>query len=324
MRNRLGISVLTLAAGASLLAHALALATFTVVKIRVGFDVPPQMAEMTVYFEDPAATQPAEDPTKDPASDFEMGRPDATGYATHAVEGRREQAAREAPQDQPSLSLDPVGNSPIVDVPSEPVAREPRRAVISAPPTPPLSVPRESLPLASAAAASQALRTGDIDPDEWIPPAPEVTAPAAKLPAPESADVPSPPQVAAARRVGGTGADPAPQGDSEVDPFSVLGSAEFRAGKVTVRAGRQVKTRRPKIQLAGMVDLFENSQAQVVLRVSVDATGKVTDAQVSRSSGSNELDQPCRVAMYEWWFEPKKSADGKPIPDVFQFAINFR
>ena len=73
-----------------------------------------------------------------------------------------------------------------------------------------------------------------------------------------------------------------------------------------------------------MVDLAERNTAQVVLKVSVDATGKVTDVQVAKSSGSNEIDQPCRVAMYDWWFEPKKNAEGRAVPDKFQFTISFR
>jgi hypothetical protein len=36
------------------------------------------------------------------------------------------------------------------------------------------------------------------------------------------------------------------------------------------------------------------------------------------------VDQPCRVAMYDWWFEPKKDAAGKAVPDVFRFTISFR
>jgi TonB family protein len=133
-----------------------------------------------------------------------------------------------------------------------------------------------------------------------------------------------PPQPVSPPPAAGSGADPAPQSDSESDAFSVLGSAQFRGGRVMVRSGRQVKTRRPKIGLAGMVDLAEHSAVQVVLKVSVDATGKVTDVQVAKSSGSNEIDQPCRVAMYDWWFEPKKDAAGHALPDKFQFTISFR
>ena len=104
----------------------------------------------------------------------------------------------------------------------------------------------------------------------------------------------------------------------------MLGTAQVRDGRVTVQAGRHVKTRRPHLGLAGMVDLAKTGTAQVVLKVWVDAAGKVTNVDVARSSGSNEVDQPCRVAMYDWWFEPKKDAAGRAVPDKFQFTISFR
>ena len=122
----------------------------------------------------------------------------------------------------------------------------------------------------------------------------------------------------------GAGADPAPESDSESDPFSMLGSAEYRDGRLTVRAGRKVKSRRPKIGLAGQVDLYQRREVSITLRVAIDATGKVTGVDVVRSSGSNEIDQPCRVAMYDWWFEPKKNAAGHAVPDRFDFTIGFR
>jgi TonB family protein len=116
-------------------------------------------------------------------------------------------------------------------------------------------------------------------------------------------------------------ADPAPPSDSEVDPFSTLGTAEFSTGRLDVRFGRKVKTRRPKIGLAGKIDLFQGRGARVVLKISVDATGKVTDVGIIKSSGSNEIDQPCRVAVYDWWFEPKRDAAGNAVADDFQFTI---
>jgi TonB family protein len=326
MRKRLGISALTLAAGASLLVHALLFATFSTVQFGVG--PPPQLAEMSVFFEEPA---------EEPADDFAIGKPDATGYATHAVDGRREQAAREAMQDQPSLSLDPAGDSAAVEVPSEP---EGQTASPAPPPAPRAAASisaEETLARARGALESLLERLPRVEPDEAAPPPLEVMTPTATevhlappaeiTPPPASPFAPASPVAPIpqhAQRAGGTGADPAPQGDSEVDPFSVLGSAQYRNGKVTVQSGRQVKTRRPKIRLAGMIDLAERATARVVLKVAVDATGKVTDVAVAKSSGSNEIDQPCRVAMYEWWFEPKKDPDGRPVPDVFQFAINFQ
>ena len=317
---------MTAAAAASLLAHALLFATFSVV--RIGGAAPADFAEMTLVFEDPAADQP-----ENPLPELEIGQPEAKGYATHEVAGRQEQIAREAPQDQPQLSLDPVGESEIVEVPSAPLERPeqpatPTRTESASAPTP-LAAP--AWPLDRVTVGQLLDRLTPLV-DEWTrlaTPASsdttaiaEVTQPAVVPPAPappvETQFQPPAPQAT------GTGADPAPKSDSEVDAFSVLGSAQFRQGRVTVCSGRQVKTRRPKIGLAGQVDLSQRSTAQVLLKVSIDETGKVTNVEVAKSSGSNEIDQPCRVAMYEWWFEPKRGPDGRAVPDVFQFGISFR
>jgi TonB family protein len=111
--------------------------------------------------------------------------------------------------------------------------------------------------------------------------------------------------------------------DSESDAFSVLGSARFVNGELRVRAGRKVRSRRPKIGLAGQLDAVY-SRVEVTLRVATDKTGKVTAVDVAKSSGSNEIDQPCRVSMFDWWFEPKKDAAGNPVADVFNFTIGFQ
>ena len=333
MRTRLGISLLTAAALASLLAHALLFATFSVV--RVGGAVAPEVAEMAVVFEDPEAAK-----FHNPPPEFEIGRPEAEGYGTHEVAGREEQVAREAPQDQPQLSLDPVGRSKVVEVPSAPLeqpgqsAAQPAQSAtrLEAPAVPPAPafVPR-AWPLDRASLAELLERLTPLV-AEWTPPATlseNNETPSAPAPTPPNVpQVPMPPAEARPQmpspQATGTGADPAPKSDSEVDAFSVLGSAQFREGRVTVRSGRQVKTRRPKIGLAGLIDLSQRSTAQVLLKVAIDETGKVTNVEVAKSSGSNEIDQPCRVAMYEWWFEPKRGPDGRAVPDVFQFGISFR
>jgi TonB family protein len=137
---------------------------------------------------------------------------------------------------------------------------------------------------------------------------------------------PAPPQPPAPPTPAGQparSADPAPKSDSEVDPFSSIGSVEFREGNLAVRAGRKIKPRRPKLTLAGNVSVFQMQGARVVLAVSTDASGKVTNAEIVKSSGTVDIDQPTRVAMYDWWFEPKKDASGQPVPDRFMFEIVF-
>src|SRR5688572_18276808 len=224
MRTRLGISLLTAAAAGSLLAHALLFATFSVV--RVGGAVAPEVAEMTVVFEDPAAAK-----FDTPPPEFEIGRPEAEGYATHEVTGRVEQVAREAPQDQPQLSLDPVGRSKVVEVPSAPLEQTEQSAerleAPAVPPAPAFAPP--SLPLDRASLAELLERLMPLV-GEWTPPAtlPENNVPPT-VPVPTPANVPPLPVPPADARpltpspqAAGTGADPAPKSDSEVDAFSVL------------------------------------------------------------------------------------------------------
>jgi TonB family protein len=295
MRTPVGISLFAAAVAASAAAHAVLVASFSVIRVGSATSLPGVGEAMVVY------VAPDRVPEPDP-DEFDIGLPLASGYATHAAEGRLEQIARQAPQDQPQLSLDPVGRSLVVDVPSAPAEVAAPRSVAAPQPVP---APVDSM-----------VRRATDEMAQWVPPAPVQPPVVAAAPAP-----PAPPAPVSAS---GTGADPAPMSDSEVDAFSVLGSAEFRGGKVSVQSGRQVKTRRPKIGLAGMVELAQHTAVRVVLKVAVDPTGKVTDVNVLRSSGSNEIDQPCRVAMYEWWFEPRKDAAGQPVPDVFQFTISFR
>ena len=118
-------------------------------------------------------------------------------------------------------------------------------------------------------------------------------------------------------------ADPAPQGSTESDPTSTVGSVQFRAGSTEVRLGRKFKLTRPQLSIAARTDLMTRARPVVVLKISIDETGKVVSASVYRSSGSIHIDQPCQLAAYEWWFEPLKDKSGKPQKDVILFAISF-
>jgi TonB family protein len=62
----------------------------------------------------------------------------------------------------------------------------------------------------------------------------------------------------------------------------------------------------------------------VTLKVHISDQGNVTAASIVKTSGSNDLDQPTLVAIYDWWFEPLKDKNGRPVPDVIYFTITFR
>ena len=343
MRSRHGI-IVALAAGISLLLHAAVLSSFRAVRVGGGWGPAERFEEMTINLvppeSDPEGPQPQDSP-----QELHLGEAGANGYASHKTSGDRTAVAREAPVDQAALSLDPVGTEVR---PEEPAKEAGPGATDAAAPTlelvSPPALARPLVPLVAAVVPSRQpipVAVPPLSPPPSVPNAP-VVAVAPPMPAtlaPALAAAPTAPPVAAdpvaaspaagpppsrpAPSKPGGGADPAPMSDSESDAFSVLGSARFVNGELRVRAGRKVRSRRPKIGLAGQLDAVY-SRVEVTLRVAIDKTGKVTAVEVAKSSGSNEIDQPCRVSMYDWWFEPKKDAAGNPVPDRFNFTIGFQ
>jgi TonB family protein len=118
-------------------------------------------------------------------------------------------------------------------------------------------------------------------------------------------------------------ADPAADTGLESDPFAKTPGVEFRNGKVEARSGRQVKPVRPRLTEASRRDLLSLQFPTILLKVRIDDTGKVQDVKVLRGSGSEAIDMPVYRAMWQWWFEPPKSKDGKPLPDVQLVAIHW-
>ncbi|MGA2496243.1 MAG: TonB family protein [Tepidisphaeraceae bacterium] len=118
-------------------------------------------------------------------------------------------------------------------------------------------------------------------------------------------------------------ADPAPETDSESDPFTSVGAVQLRPGKIDAQIGRKFKPIRPRLTLKGEMDVVSMGRAVVVLRVSIDPTGKVTDVKVRQSSGSNDIDLPVMVAVYKWWIEPPKDKRGHARADVMLLSIAY-
>ena len=146
---------------------------------------------------------------------------------------------------------------------------------------------------------------------------------------PQSAKVPSPPGPSASTGGGKPGpnvapADPAPQSDSESDPFTKDGAVQFKRGATDVQFGRQHKIIRPRLGLAGEADLMNlRDPIRLVLALTLDEHGKVISVDILKSSGSRNVDQACKVAAYQWWIEPSKDKSGKPVRDVVPFVIGF-
>lgn len=239
-----------------------------------------------------------------------LGDSTGTGNAIAESPGPETMVGLKASQVQPFLSLDAVGQGNIGDDPSESVL--PKGAAASAPPTP--DGAQEAQPGVPAPFGY------GVPQGEFVLPIAPQTQLERPGQAPQTAIVTAPPteQPGASES-----ADPAPPGRLESDPTTLEGGAEFRAGGTRVRLGRAAKITRPRMNLAARADLMNGAGSFIVLKLTTDITGNVTNAEVYRSSGSNNIDQPCKLAAYNWWFEPPKDSQGKPVDDVFLFSIRF-
>lgn len=171
------------------------------------------------------------------------------------------------------------------------------------------------------------LKTAEVKPEPNQTPKPTVQEQPSKVQVQVSP--PAKPQAAPGdgkqRGVPPAAGNPLPQSESDSDPFSrISGNIVVpRVGRLDPRLGRKVKTTRPQVNIAGEIDLIALNNPTVVLEVHIAPTGKVTDVKIAHSSGSNAIDEPTRVAVYDWWFEPAKDKTGKPAPDVIFFTVEF-
>jgi len=243
-----------------------------------------------------------------------LGDSDGSGRAIDDASGLLPLLAPQGTQEQAFLSRDPQGLGEMGDEPGLSVLSSRSAGSIQAPPSLEAPPPRQTTPFGiSPTAGDFALpATAKL---------PAVAAPTGQPAAPGN----GPAGAARAGEAGGDSpaADPAPMAQSESDPLTIQGSAEFRPGRIEVRIGRKHKLTRPRLSLAARADLMALASPTVVLKLTIDPSGKVVSATVYRSSGSNEVDQPCKLAAYDWWFEPARDAAGRPAWDVILFSIRF-
>jgi TonB family protein len=135
-------------------------------------------------------------------------------------------------------------------------------------------------------------------------------------------------QAAGAASVAGASippADPAPQADTQSDPFSSVASVEFRRGKLAAQLGRRHRLTYPRFGIASIVEGALLNESRIALVITIDPSGHVKAARIAKSSGSANIDQAWRLTAYEWWFEPRKDPTGKPTThdESFLFVITF-
>jgi protein TonB len=253
------------------------------------------------------------------------------GMGINSSPGERPMDAREADENQALLSREPTGFGDRLQPPSElrgPSGGGPSGAAAIAAPTPPS--PPVKIP----------------DPPVSAPPSavPQISAP---LPAPQIAvspmnaeirpqvmqQQPQPPAVQVAAATGNqnspgvptSAGKPLPQSESDSDPFSrISGTVIYRNGRLDVQLGRKVNTVRPQLGVAGEMDAYSLTNPTVIVEVHIDPTGKVSNVELVRKSGSVAIDEPTRNAVYQWWFEPAHDKAGHAIRDVVCFAIEYR
>ena len=250
----------------------------------------------------------------DPIDAVRLGGLKDLGLAPNSSPGEESLRAIEAPNDQALLSRDPVGpgriggpmsfsmvaptDGPTVD--ATPVAMA--QAAQSAPVLPVPTDAGQPFGAGSDAVPHLTPKRRSAEPTPATPPAPEPTA------------------VAKSNK---PAADPAPMSSSESDAFSTLGGLEFRDGRMEARFGRAFKSVRPQLSLAAQIELMTLTNPRMVMKITIDDTGKVTKVDVVRSTGSDLVDQPVKIAMYQWWFEPSKGPSGKPIGDTVVMPVSW-
>jgi TonB family protein len=301
----------------------------------------PQYTELVVSLEDDSDRQ-------------DMGDATGKGIGSNNEPGQKPIEAPQADEDQALLSRDPEGMGRLSSTPTNYTGPQGagaggRPAVAAADPpiapTPPSVTPEAAPPMPPTPPAAP--QVAEASPDVQV--APPTTAPMPAISPTAVAVAPAPPRPPDAKptitkpsvaepkvATPATGdgrspglpqrsADPLPQSESDSDPFSrISGSVVVRDGRLDVRLGRKVKTTRPQLLLAGQIDLIALSNPTVVLEVHIAPTGNVTDVKIAHSSGSNQVDEPSRLCVYDWWFEPARNKAGQPVPDVIFFTIQYR
>ncbi|MGC4032902.1 MAG: hypothetical protein QM754_14435 [Tepidisphaeraceae bacterium] len=257
----------------------------------------------------PPATRPAyvvappgtipDPPPQQPEVRF--GEAGGTGQAINSSPGEKPQTATESNPDQAAWTRDPTGKGPIQEPIPESTPKPLQQAVVTPPPTA-LPTPPESKA-----------------PSFRKPPPPQPKAPVAEVsrPTPQQQSQQQPQQ-----RPQESGGTPMPHSDQDSDPFAKEVTLEFTAGGVTASDGRQIKFKKPRINMAGFVEAGEISfPARLRLRVRVKPDGNPGRVTIVQSTGSRSLDRAFELSAYESWFEPRKNKAGQAVEDEFEFNI---
>lgn len=281
------------------------------------------------------------DQTDPPEVTEALGNQDSEGKATDFSPGDLPHLAKLSNQEQALLSLDPSGTGRRSDAAKPLSQRIDETNPIDTPPDAPIGLSERTQPHEPYRPHPQVASTGELQPekeDAKEPPTETLTEVATQSseqkveertqqppepPQPVRETNPTPPSPMQQASVASTDGVPIPQGKTESDSFSDEASVDVRPGKVIARTGRPHRITRPREGLSGLIDALASPGMTLTLRLRLSPTGDVIDVSVVRSSGSNSIDQPWKVAAYSWWFEPKKEGNGRPIEDTVQLTLRF-
>lgn len=87
------------------------------------------------------------------------------------------------------------------------------------------------------------------------------------------------------------------QSDRESDAFSIRRSAEYRQGKIDVGEGLELRTKKPQISLTTQLTV---TPRPMLIRFSLNKTGKVIAAKIIEHSGNGEIDEQVLGAIFAW------------------------
>ncbi|HET7093920.1 MAG TPA: TonB C-terminal domain-containing protein [Thermomicrobiales bacterium] len=221
-----------------------------------------------------------------------FGSPGATGQAANASEGDLPAVGPKNDQAQALLSRDSIagriGDDSVMSV-------LPRAS-------------REAANVASSAAASaaSAVAFGPPQADD-----------ASASPRPTH----QPPVRASMASSDHPGADSAPMSDSESDLFTPNTQIDFRTGRVDARLGRKVTTVRPQLSLADQYDLMTMLSPHIQVRLHINRDGSIRKVDIIESSGSANVDEAMRIALYQWTFAPERTASAGAEPETVKLGI---
>ena len=261
----------------------------------------------------------------------DSGEHDAHGTANRSTAGDQPMRA-ERGLEQADLVRSKPADPTLIDPSQRQTAQAGQKTPVDAVPAPPVA-PRQGSPrpdfvtvadtpradpTAQATAKPAAARgMGPLPVPAVVQPPVDDAPPPAASGVKQVAVTPSPAVVPPAPPVREQHGREATPSDSESVPFAKDATVSFHAGRMEARQGLKVDMVNPRFGLASEDDLGVIGELNAVFNVSVRPDRSVATVEVSKSSGSPNVDEDCKRALYACTFETRKDKDGNPVPTLW-------